>query len=137
MSPTKPRPRQDRVLAVFTVVALAFLIGILFGQSCTDARIVMPELPLDSLVLTPDSVTVQPGDTVQFTATLWSGGAIVGCSGDCVSIPVNPALQQVFMALRNNRPVEIEIGLTPTGTPTVVVDGNPMRVAYAKEDREP
>jgi hypothetical protein len=91
-----------------------------------DTRIVMPELPLDSLVLTPDSVTIPVGDSVQLTATLWAGGVIVGCSGDCVSIEVNSRIQNVFLALRDNRPVEIELQATTVGKHTILADGRPM-----------
>jgi plastocyanin len=93
-----------------------------------DARLVMPDMPIDSLVISPESVTVQVGDTVQLTAIVWAGGAIVDCSGDCVSVSINPAVQQLFMALRNQRPVEIEVQFKKKGDHIVLADGRPMSV---------
>jgi plastocyanin len=125
-----------RVLAIFTVVTITLAIGLLVGQSCMDTtRLVLPEMPIDSLVVTPESVTVQVGDTVQLTAVVWAGGAIVACSGDCVSVSIHRTVRQVFMALRNQRPVEIEVQVKKKGDHVVLADGRPMRTLYSEGGR--
>lgn len=47
-------------------------------------------LALDSLVLYPDSIQMEVGDTVQLTAAVYKDGYVVGCSGACDTVMITP-----------------------------------------------
>lgn len=78
--------------------------GLSSAQRCSDftidARMLLedPTAPdvqveIDSIAVLPDSATLAVGDSMQFTAWLYSGGAVVGCSGNCVesaTVPMSP-----------------------------------------------
>lgn len=44
---------------------------------------------VDSVTVSPDSATIEVGQTFQFTALVWRDGEIVGCSGDCAGVEIN------------------------------------------------